>query len=133
MCLPGCYGEMSLSKIPFILLATWGNYVTYSPPNPPAPEHVCYPSSLTVPLENSRFLQWALTICKVSNCSEDILAEKTTKRPSDRSHNSSFPLSRYQPSWHLRTLHRLYPNYYCQCSSGTVAIQKTFTCQTPLR
>ena len=80
---PGYYGGMSLTKIPFILLATWGIHITYKQPNPPPPQHELFTSSvrLRVPLENSRFIQWAPIIARVSNYSEDILAEKLTKDP----------------------------------------------------
>jgi hypothetical protein len=98
----------ALTKIPFILLATWGIHITYTPPNPSPPRHERFPSSLAVPLENSGFIDWVPFIGRVSNYSEDILAENFTKRPSDRSHNSFFALQRYQLSWHLRTLHHLY-------------------------
>jgi hypothetical protein len=67
-------GGMSLTKIPFIFLATWGINMSFSPPNPPPPQHERFPSS---PLEIPRLPQWGPIIVTVSNYSEDILAEKT--------------------------------------------------------
>ena len=112
ICFPGYYIGMSkaLTKIPFILLATWGVHMTYTPPNPSPPQHERLPSSLAAPLENSGFIDWVPFIGRVSNYSEDIFAEIFNERPSVRSHNSFFALLRYQLSWHLQTLHRLYPN-----------------------
>ena len=81
--------------------------MTYTVPNPPALQHERYPPSLSLAFETSGLVEWVPTISKVSNY---IIAEKLTKRPSDRSHNSFFVLLRYQLSWHLRTLHYLYPN-----------------------
>ena len=100
----------ALTKIPFILLATWGIHMSYTPPNPAPPQQERFPSSLAMPLENSGFIDWVPFVGRVRNYSEDILAEIFTKRPSVRSHNSFFALLRYQLSWHLQTLHRLYPN-----------------------
>ena len=74
MCFPEFCGGMSLTKIPFILLAIWGMYATYTPPNPPPPQHERLPSSLTVPLENFGLIPWVPTIARVRNYSE---AEKT--------------------------------------------------------
>jgi hypothetical protein len=62
------YG-MSLTKIPFILLATWGLNISYTPPNPPPPQHE---RSSSVPLENSGLPLWGPIIVRVSNYSEDI-------------------------------------------------------------
>jgi hypothetical protein len=101
------FDRMSLTKIPFILLAAWGFHTSYTAPNPAAPQHERYPSSLRLPFENNGLLQWAPTISKVSNY---ILVEKFSKRPSDSSHNTFFALLRYPLSWHLRTLQYLYPN-----------------------
>ena len=82
--------------------------MTYTPPNPPAPQHERYSSSM--PFEKIGYSQWAPIAARVSNYySEDILAEKLTKQPTDRSYNSLFALLRYQLSWHLQTLHHLYP------------------------
>ena len=105
------YVRMSnaLNKIPFILLATWGVHRAYTPPNPPPPQHERLPS-LAVPLENYGLISWAPFIGRVSNYSEDILAEIFNKQTSVRSHNSFFALLRYQLFWHMQTLHRLYPN-----------------------
>ena len=58
------YGGMSLTKIPFILLATWGLNISYTPPNPPPPQHE---RSSSVPLENSGYVQWGPIIARVSN------------------------------------------------------------------
>ena len=100
----GVFTWMSLTKIPFILLGTWGIHTNYTSPNPPPPQHERIPSSLAVPFENSGFLPWVPITLKVSNYSEDTLAEKLTKRASDtRSHNMLLALLRYQLSWHLRT------------------------------
>ena len=102
------HGGMSLIKIPFILLATWRMHMNYTSPNPPAPQHERYSSS--VPLEKFRYMKWAPIAARVSNYySEDILAQKLTKQPTDRSYNSLFALLRYQLSWHQRTLHHLCP------------------------
>ena len=128
------YGRMSLTKIPFILLATWGIEMVHRPPNPKPPQHERFSSpTLTASLENFGFVQWSPFTVRVRKYSEDIWQTKLTKSnpPTDRPYNSFFALLRYQLSWHLRTLHRLYPNQYCPCSFGTVASQKTFTCQTP--
>ena len=57
---------MSLSKIPFILLATWGIHTTYTSPNPPPPQHERVPSSLTVPFENYGLVKWIPIVCKVT-------------------------------------------------------------------
>ena len=104
------YDGMSLTKIPFILLATWGINASYRPPNPPPQQHERLSSS--VPLENSGFVKWGPIIGRVSNCSEQILNGKKEliKRSSDRSYNGLLALLRYQQSWHMRNLHRLYPN-----------------------
>ena len=66
---PKHYVGMSkaLTKIPFILLATWGIHMTYTPPNPPPPKHERFPSSLAVPLENSGFINWIPFIGRVGN------------------------------------------------------------------
>jgi len=61
---------MSLTKIPFIILATWGVNKSYRPPNPPPPQHERFYTS--VPLENSGFVKWGPIIARVSNYSEDI-------------------------------------------------------------
>ena len=50
------YSEMSLTKIPFILFATWAINMTYKPPNPQPPQNERFSSS--APLENSGFVQW---------------------------------------------------------------------------
>ena len=51
--------------------------MSYTPPNPPAPQHERYSSS--VPLENFRYTKWAPIAARVSNYySEDILAQKLT-------------------------------------------------------
>ena len=99
---------MSLNKIPFILLATWGINMSYTPPNPPPPPHEHFSSS--VPLDYSGYVKWAPITARVSTYSEDILAEKLTKQLMDRSYNSFLALLRYQLSWRLRTLRRLYPS-----------------------
>jgi len=65
MSFPACYGGMSLAKIPFILLATWGIHMTYRSPNPPPPQHEHFPSSPAVPLENSVFILWGQVIPRV--------------------------------------------------------------------
>ena len=71
LCFPACYGGMSLSKIPFIFLATWGIHITISSPNPPLPHHASerFPSSLVVPLENYGFVQLGQIIPRVRNYS----------------------------------------------------------------
>ena len=56
---------MSLNKIPFIFLATWGINTSYRPPNPPAPKHERFSSS--APLENSGFVKWGPITARVSN------------------------------------------------------------------
>ena len=61
------YGGMSLTKIPFIVLATWGINMTYRPPNPTPPQHERLSSSESVPLENSGMLKWHPIIARVSN------------------------------------------------------------------
>jgi len=48
---------MSLTKIPFILLATWGINMSYRSPNPPPPQLERFTSS--VPLESWGFVKWA--------------------------------------------------------------------------
>ena len=62
------YSKM-LTKIPFILLATWGIYMSCKPPNPQPPQRERFP--LSVPhwqwLENSGYVQWAPVIIRVSN------------------------------------------------------------------
>ena len=58
------YGGMSLTKIPFILLATWGINTSYRPPNPPPPQHE---RSSSVPLEKFGLLQWGPITIRVSN------------------------------------------------------------------
>ena len=67
------YGGMSLTKIPYILLATWGINASYRPPNPPPPQHERFSSSVS--LENSGFVKWGPIFGRVSNYAEDILAE----------------------------------------------------------
>jgi len=57
--------SQAITKIPFILLATWGIYITYTPPNPSPPQHERFPSSLAVPLENSGFINWVPFIGRV--------------------------------------------------------------------
>jgi hypothetical protein len=59
------YSEMSLTKIPFILLATWGFNTSITPPNPPPPKNERISSG--VPMENTRFTQWGTFIFRVSN------------------------------------------------------------------
>ena len=59
------YGGMSLIKIPFILLATWGINMSYSPPNPIPPQHERLPSSVL--MENSGLPQWGTFFSRVSN------------------------------------------------------------------
>ena len=59
-----------LTKIPFILLATWGINASCRPPNPQPPQHERFSSS--VPLENSGFVKWGPLIARVSNYTEDI-------------------------------------------------------------
>ena len=75
-------GGMSLAKIPFILLATWGINMTYRPPNPTPPKHERFSESdeLSVPLQSlfSGILQWGLPIGRVSNYSEDIFSRKNS-------------------------------------------------------
>ena len=62
------YSKM-LAKIPFILLATWGIYMSCKPPHPQPPQRERFP--LSVPhwqwLENSGYVQWAPVIIRVSN------------------------------------------------------------------
>ena len=60
--------EMSLTKIPFILLARWG--LSYKSPNPQPPQHERCSSS--APLENSGFVQWAPFTVRVGNYPGDI-------------------------------------------------------------
>ena len=69
------YAGMSLAKIPFILLATWGINAGYIPPNPPPPRHERFSSSVS--LENSGYVKWAPIITRVSNYSEKKLAKNT--------------------------------------------------------
>ena len=57
---------MSLTKIPFVLLAPWGISKSYRSPNPSPPQHERFPSSLRVPIENSGILPWIPTIVRVS-------------------------------------------------------------------
>ena len=57
---------MTLTKIPFILLMTWGIHMTYSQPNPTPPQDERFPSSLAVPLENSGYFEWIPFISRVS-------------------------------------------------------------------
>ena len=64
---------MSLSKSPFILLATWGINMSYTPPNPQPPQHERCSS---VPLEKTGYVQWVPFIIRVSSYSEDIQQEK---------------------------------------------------------
>ena len=59
---------MSLSKSPFILLATWSINMSYTPPNPQPPQHERFSS---VPLENSGYVQWTPAIIRVSSYSEE--------------------------------------------------------------
>ena len=64
---------MSLTKIPFILLATWGINACYTSPNPPPPPHERLSSSvLILTLDNSGIVKWFPIIVRVSN----ILDEK---------------------------------------------------------
>ena len=72
------HGRMSLAKIPFILLATWGINISYRSPNPPPPKHE---RSSSVPLENSGFIQWGPIIARVSNYSEDIWQKNSLNDP----------------------------------------------------
>ena len=67
------YSGMSLAKIPFILLATWGINMSFRPPNPPPPQHERFSSS--VPLDYSGLTQWGPFIGRVSNYSGENLAE----------------------------------------------------------
>ena len=123
---------MSLSKSPFILLATWGINMSYTPPNPQPPQHERCSS---VPLEKTGYVQWVPFIIRVSSYSEDIQQEKKKliKRPSDRSYKPLFAPLKYQLSSYLQTLHHRYPNQYCRCSFGTVESLKTFTYQMALQ
>ena len=61
---------MSLTKIPFILLATWGINTSFRPPNPPPPQHERFSSSESVPLDYPGFNQWGSFISRVSNHSK---------------------------------------------------------------
>ena len=67
------YSGMSLSKIPFILLVTWGISTSYTPPNPQPPKQERFSS---VPLENSGYVQWAPILIRVSNYIYRYSAEK---------------------------------------------------------
>ena len=130
------YSKM-LAKIPFILLATWGIYMSCKPPNPQPPQRERFP--LSVPhwqwLENSGYVQWAPVIIRVSNYAWRIIFIRTHWTIPARFHNSYFASLRYQLSWHLRTLlnHHPYPNQYYRCSFGTMESPKTFICQMPLQ
>ena len=72
---------MSLTKIPFVLLAIWGIHISYRRPNPPPPQHERFPSSLRLPIENSRIFYWLPTIVRVSKYLKDILAENSLNDP----------------------------------------------------
>ena len=84
--------NMSLTKIPFILLVTWGFNASLTPPNPPAPKHECIASK--VPIENRKFIYWAPLLFKVRRLFEEYLADRLANQPSDRSHNFFSPLLR---------------------------------------
>lgn len=57
--------KMSLNKIPFILLATWGFQAAATPPHPPAPKHEQIPAQ--VPVGCISYLRWTPFIAIVSN------------------------------------------------------------------
>ena len=61
---------MSMTKIPFILLATWGFNTTLTPPNPPPPANERIDSR--VPMESPKFTQWVSFGCRVSDLWENI-------------------------------------------------------------
>ena len=56
---------MSITKIPFILLSTWGYYASLTPPNPPPPENERITSQ--VPMETPKFTQWGSFGLRVRN------------------------------------------------------------------
>ena len=73
------YDGMSLTKIPFILLATWGINMSYTSPNPPPPQNERFSSS--APLENSGLLQWGPIVGRVSKLFRRYFSKKKlTKR-----------------------------------------------------
>jgi len=76
------YGVMSLIKIPFIILATWGISTSARPPNPPPPQDERYSS---VPLENSGFVQWgpmSLRVLQFVVCAAEISTILASANPS---------------------------------------------------
>ena len=89
------YRVMTLAKIPFILLGTWGVNASYTRPNPPPPQRERFSSS--VPLENSGLVEWGPIVGKVSNYSY-FSRKILTKVPSDRPYNLLLALLRYQLS-----------------------------------
>ncbi|KAF8803361.1 hypothetical protein BYT27DRAFT_7195679 [Phlegmacium glaucopus] len=54
---------MSLTKIPFILLATWAFNTSMTPPNPPPPENERITSR--VPMESPKYTQWVTFAVRV--------------------------------------------------------------------
>jgi hypothetical protein len=64
------FGGMSLAKIPFIILTTWGFNASFTSPNPTPPKHERF--STSAPLENTGFLNWAPIIARVSNFLQNI-------------------------------------------------------------
>jgi hypothetical protein len=56
---------MSLTKIPFILLATWAFNTAMTPPTTPAPKKERF--ALGAPLENPTYVQWAPFFVRVSS------------------------------------------------------------------
>ena len=70
-----------LTKIPFVLLATWAINMSCKPPNPQPPQHERL--SLSVPLENSGFVKWGPLIGRVSNCSREIFHQSSLYDPLD--------------------------------------------------
>ena len=69
-----------MTKIPFILLATWGFNVSFTPPNPPPPKNERIASK--VPMETPKFTQWVSFGFRVSELSKDIQQKKLTKATS---------------------------------------------------
>jgi hypothetical protein len=65
------FSGMSLTKIPFVILTTWGINASYKPPNPTPPKHERISTS-SVPLEKSGFFKWAPIIARVSNFLQNI-------------------------------------------------------------
>jgi len=74
---------MSLTKIPFILLATWGINTSFRPPNPQPPQHENFSSS--APLENSGFVQWTpftVRVLQFAVCAAEISTILASANPS---------------------------------------------------